>query len=145
MISEFCQSCQRVTGHKRALGWGTFFAVVLTGGSWLLAIPFYQPRCVICGTVVSESASVARRSKTVALLLSAVFPGLGQLYNRQPIKGAAFLIASLVLFWLLGRAVPGDLEALLSASIATDLLVPLGLLLVTSLWSIVDAWWAAGR
>jgi hypothetical protein len=49
MISAHCASCARVTGHKRALGWGTFFAVLLTAGLWLLAIPFYQKRCMICG------------------------------------------------------------------------------------------------
>lgn len=51
MITTFCASCTRATGHKRALGWGTFFAVVLTGGFWLLAIPFYQKRCMICGSL----------------------------------------------------------------------------------------------
>lgn len=44
-----------MTGHKRALGWGTFFAAVLTGGIWLLAIPFYQKRCVICGNLPSRT------------------------------------------------------------------------------------------
>src|SRR5262245_48342606 len=33
----------------------------------------------------------AGRNRTIAVLLSAIFPGLGQFYNRQPIKGAAFL------------------------------------------------------
>jgi len=49
MESYHCPSCGRITGHKRALGWGTFFAVVLTGGFWLLALPFYPMRCIICG------------------------------------------------------------------------------------------------
>ncbi len=53
MKNTYCSSCQRVIGHKRALGWGTFFAVVLTGGIWLLTIPFYQKRCVICGNLSS--------------------------------------------------------------------------------------------
>jgi len=91
------------------------------------------------------TAAGTGRSKTIALFLSAVFPGLGQLYNRQPIKGAAFVIATLGLFWRLGRAIPRDVEAMLSASVGTDLLVPLCLLLIVSLWSIVDAWRAAGR
>ncbi len=46
----YCPHCGRETGHKRALGWGTFFAVLLTGGLWLLAIPFYPKRCIICGS-----------------------------------------------------------------------------------------------
>src|SRR2546428_230937 len=48
----------------------------------------------------------ARRRKTVALVLSGIFPGLGQLYNRQPFKGAVFVALGLVLSWLTGRAVP---------------------------------------
>jgi hypothetical protein len=55
MVSAVCQSCQRLTGYKRALGWGTFFAVVLTAGLWLLLIPFYRRRFVICGTLSPES------------------------------------------------------------------------------------------
>ena len=46
----FCTSCDRTMGFKRALGWGTYFAIVLTGGLWLLSIPFYPKRCVVCGT-----------------------------------------------------------------------------------------------
>lgn len=37
------------------------------------------------------------RSPKVAALLSAVLPGLGQFYNRQWIKGAGFLAATLVI------------------------------------------------
>src|SRR3989454_12186553 len=48
----------------------------------------------------------ARRRKTVALVLSGIFPGLGQLYTRQPFKGAVFVALGLVLSWLTGRAVP---------------------------------------
>jgi len=38
MQEKFCSNCERNTGHKRAIGWGTFFAVLITGGVWLLAI-----------------------------------------------------------------------------------------------------------
>src|SRR2546426_565779 len=54
----------------------------------------------------------ARRRKMVALVLSGIFPGLGQLYNRQPFKGAVFVALGLVLSWLTGRAVPTDPQAL---------------------------------
>jgi len=33
-----CPYCRRQTGFKRHLGWGTFFAILLTGGFWLIAI-----------------------------------------------------------------------------------------------------------
>ena len=39
----------------------------------------------------------AHRSPKIAALLSAVLPGLGQLYNRQWVKGLAFLLATLVI------------------------------------------------
>jgi hypothetical protein len=51
----FCPNCGKLTGYKRALGFGTFFAVLLTAGIWLLALPFYPKRCIICGLGKSES------------------------------------------------------------------------------------------
>ncbi len=72
IVSRFCQSCQRVTGHKRALGWGTFFASVVTLGVWLLAIPFYPKRCVICGALASQqpdSEKVPPRPRSVRVTL----------------------------------------------------------------------------
>lgn len=44
-----CPNCSKMTGHKRALGWGTFFAVLITAGLWIFIIPFYPKRCIICG------------------------------------------------------------------------------------------------
>ena len=44
-----CPNCGKLTGFKRNLGFGTFFMVVITGGLWLLAIPFYLVRCINCG------------------------------------------------------------------------------------------------
>lgn len=49
MKFTYCSNCGKKTGHKRSLGFGTFFAAVLTGGLWLLAIPLYPTRCIICG------------------------------------------------------------------------------------------------
>ncbi len=84
------------------------------------------------------------RSKIVALVLSGIFPGLGQFYNRQPIKGAAFTIIGAILSWLIGRAVPDPL-ALLTAPLGVNLIVLLCLLLALWAWSLVDAWWTSGR
>ena len=47
-------------------------------------------------------------TQPVAFILSGIFPGLGQLYNRQPAKGAAFVVAGVVLSWLFLRAAPSD-------------------------------------
>jgi hypothetical protein len=82
MISAPCASCQRVTGHKRALGWGTFFAVVCTYGAWLFALPFYSKRCMICGTLAPKAQASLERTKGLLLILFAV----------------------LVLVWLMGKA-----------------------------------------
>ncbi len=44
-----CPNCNKLTGFKRALGFGTLFMMVLTFGLWLLVIPFYPARCITCG------------------------------------------------------------------------------------------------
>jgi len=83
-----------------------------------------------------------RRRKTIALILSGVFPGLGQLYNRQPVKALVFLAAGVVLCWLVGRAAPADPLEL--ARPGAELLALLGALLALSVWSVIDAWRGAG-
>jgi hypothetical protein len=45
----FCPNCGKRSGFKRALGFGTFFMVLITFGLWLLMIPFYPVRCINCG------------------------------------------------------------------------------------------------
>ena len=81
-----------------------------------------------------------RRRAIVAFFLSGVFPGLGQFYNRQPLKGGAFLVAGIALSWLIGRVVPADLMALASGSVGTDAILLLCLLLAIWLWSAIDGW-----
>jgi len=83
------------------------------------------------------------RGKVVALILSGVFLGLGQLYNRQPLKGALFLTVGIVLSWLLVRTIPTDPTAL--AHVGAAPFVLLLVLLAIWLWSLVDAWREAGR
>ena len=83
------------------------------------------------------------RRKLIALILSGVFPGLGQFYNRQLRKGAAFLVAGVVLSWLLGRAIPTD--SLLLIQPEARLIIPVCVLLIVWLWSIIDAWRGAGQ
>ena len=85
----------------------------------------------------------ARRQKLIALILSGVFPGFGQFYNREPIKGGAFLAAGIVFSWFLGRAVPTAPLTLIQPG--ADLVVPLCVLLIVWLWSVIDAWRLAGR
>jgi hypothetical protein len=49
MHVAYCPTCKQKTGFQRKLGFGTFFAVLITIGLWLLALPFYPKRCNICG------------------------------------------------------------------------------------------------
>ncbi len=85
----------------------------------------------------------ARRGKVIALILSGIFPGLGQFYNRQHVKGVAFLVAGVVLNWLLARAFPADVLALVRPG--ANLIVLLCVLLALWLWSVIDAWRMPGR
>jgi len=84
-----------------------------------------------------------RRRQVIALMLSGIFPGIGQLYNRQPVKGAIGVVLGLVLTWAAARAAPADPVAL--AQPGADVLGPLLALLVVWVWSLVDAWRAAGQ
>ncbi len=84
-----------------------------------------------------------RRRKVIALILSGIFPGLGQFYNRQHIKGVAFLVAGVVLNWVLARALRADVLALVRPE--ANLIVLFCVLLALWLWSVIDAWRMASR
>jgi TM2 domain-containing membrane protein YozV len=100
------------------------------------------------------NGSTSRR-KAIALVLSGIFPGLGQFYNHEPVKGAAFAASGGVLSWLAGRAFPVDLlvqNLLLTQDrlpvenlLVVALILPLCLLLIVWFWSLIDAWRVAGR
>jgi hypothetical protein len=49
MRMRYCGNCEKETGHKRALGLGTMLAIILTLGLWLLVLPLYPTRCIVCG------------------------------------------------------------------------------------------------
>jgi TM2 domain-containing membrane protein YozV len=85
----------------------------------------------------------SRRRQTIALVLSGIFPGLGQFYNRQLVKGGLSVILAGVLSWLIGRAMPAEPLALVHPGAA--LVVPTVVLLAFWLWSIIDAWRVAGQ
>ena len=85
----------------------------------------------------------ARRRQVLGLILSGIFPGLGQLYNREYLKGALFAVPGAVLTWLVLRAIPADPLALAQPGAA--LLLSMATLLALWLWAIIDAWRVAGR
>ena len=57
MEINHCYVCRAPRGFKRNIGIGTVFAVILTGFIWLLIIPFYPKRCIVCGMKSSNSLS----------------------------------------------------------------------------------------
>ena len=83
------------------------------------------------------------RSPRLAAVLSAVFPGLGQFYNRQWFKGFGFLIVSVVLTQKMAEEfsieifLEGDRSG--TAKGLGMLLTLMGLLI----WSMVDAYRSA--
>jgi hypothetical protein len=83
-----------------------------------------------------------RRRQWIALILSGVFPGLGQFYVRAWAKGAVFLAAGAVVTWALGRLTPA--EELLAGRLPGAAVVALLALLGLYAWSIIDAWRSAG-
>jgi TM2 domain-containing membrane protein YozV len=75
-------------------------------------------------------------------MLSAIFPGLGQFYNRQFGKGVAFFVAGLVASWVTSALLP-SMDALLRGELPKQiglLTVTLFLLLICYVWSMVDAY-----
>jgi hypothetical protein len=46
---EYCPACEKERGFKRQISVGTLLAVIFTAGVWLLALPFYPKRCIVCG------------------------------------------------------------------------------------------------
>ena len=82
----------------------------------------------------------ARRRQWIALILSGVFPGLGQFYLRAWGRGLALFTAGVIATWAVGALV--SLDDLLAGRLRSPL-ATLGLVLVllaVFLWSLVDAW-----
>ncbi|HLE25808.1 MAG TPA: DUF5683 domain-containing protein [Thermodesulfobacteriota bacterium] len=53
-----------------------------------------------------------RKNPTLALLLSAIFPGLGQIYNNQVLKGIALIALNTVVNFLLINPLEGLISSL---------------------------------
>jgi hypothetical protein len=64
MYMAYCPNCKKETGYKRSIGFGTLFAVILTGGLWLIAILFYPTRCAVCGGSKSTRKPHPEANKT---------------------------------------------------------------------------------
>lgn len=56
MKNSWCPTCNQVTRWEREFSYGTLLMVLLTGGLWLAALPFYKSHCTSCGIKWSEAA-----------------------------------------------------------------------------------------
>ena len=91
------------------------------------------------------STMVSRRSPLVAVLLSGLFPGLGQLYNREKAKALLMLVLGAVT----GFAPLGGVDISLDPDQAAAGLLKLALaslpFFAVAAWSIVDAYRVARK
>jgi hypothetical protein len=81
----------------------------------------------------------------IAVILSGLFPGLGQLYNRETLKAVLFAIGGAVTAF--GPFSPADIDIDpndLMGGLQTVLVASLPFLAV-ALWSVVDAYRVAKR
>ena len=92
-----------------------------------------------------DRIGVGSRRQWIALILSGIFPGLGQFYLRAWGKGAAFFLAGIAITWVLGEAV--SVEDLLAGDLPHPLaaLALVLALLAVFLWSVIDAWRSGGK
>ena len=127
-----------------ALAGGTTFAALLRA-NWHLAVALSMGYVVVAllfafrllGREESCAVPGVGRNPVLALVLSALLPGLGQGYNRQWIKAGAFMAAATASAWpLLGPAQP--LSSL--GPLSLRLVLPTALLAVFEIWSMVDAY-----
>jgi hypothetical protein len=83
------------------------------------------------------------RNPRVAAILSAVFPGLGQFYNRHWFKGIGFFISSGMVFERVSERL--SVEALMAGDLSgvEKILGPSLILLGLFVWSMVDAYRSA--
>ena len=83
------------------------------------------------------------RSPRIAVILSAILPGLGQFYNRHWLKGLGFMIGSGILSGVANELISLDDLMAGEASGAVKALVVLAALLGLLVWSMVDAYQSA--
>ncbi|HTN44284.1 MAG TPA: DUF5683 domain-containing protein [Nitrospiria bacterium] len=83
------------------------------------------------------------KNPRAAAVLSAIFPGLGQFYNRQWFKGIGFFIASGVLSGMVTERFPAEELMAGDTSHAGKALGLLLVLLALLVWSMVDAYRSA--
>ncbi len=89
-----------------------------------------------------------RKNPTLALILSAIFPGLGQIYNNQVLKGITLILLNTVINFLLIKPLEGLISSLGSTPDNPTLFIVTAytvLGLVLWIYSILDAKKTADR
>jgi len=86
----------------------------------------------------------AVQKRATALILSGIFPGLGQLYNRELLKAVLFVTPSVGLSWFVTRAVSVDPFGFIERGASLSVILATLVLLAIWLWSVVDAWRSVG-
>ncbi|MEP6755909.1 MAG: hypothetical protein ABJA67_10450, partial [Chthonomonadales bacterium] len=81
------------------------------------------------------------RNATVAVLISSLFPGAGQIYNGDTIKGIFLMVSDLGIFYLLGWTPYGFHKGPLSAPLVIMILLAGGLYI----YGVIDAYKGAQR
>jgi TonB family protein len=77
-----CVNCAKLNGFKRSLGVGTVLMVLLTAGFWILAMPFYPKRCIVCG-FDSDDRPSKRWNNAAVLAAILIFVGLVAWYGSR--------------------------------------------------------------
>lgn len=112
--------------HRRRGAWGLV-------GLWARTL-----LDLVVTAVRMERSIVARKSPGSAVLLSLLLPGLGQIYNRQALKGLPWvLLSALYLASVAGLGQPG---AFFGDGVVVVLVVSVLVLLPAQVWSMIDAY-----
>jgi TM2 domain-containing membrane protein YozV len=83
-----------------------------------------------------------RKNPTIALILSAIFPGLGQIYVKQIPKGVVLIVLNLIINYLLISPLEAIMESGGSMSDTSTLYIVLGYTvagLILWIYAIIDA------
>jgi hypothetical protein len=94
----YCPNCNKNMGFKRTFGFGTLFAVVITGGFWLLALFFYPEHGIACGFNEEDRPEVRARNKTFFGVIIGIV-------------GIAFLLITIASFFSSAHASHSDAPA----------------------------------
>jgi TM2 domain-containing membrane protein YozV len=92
--------------------------------------------------IIKMDGEKKRKSPTIALILSAIFPGLGQIYVKQILKGVILIVLNLIINYLLINPLEAIMESGGSMADMSTLYIVLGYTvagLILWIYAIIDA------